>query len=431
MRKILCLLFLLLFPAQVFAFEATFPTEILQGSTMEIEVPKDTITSLEGALAGKPFTFYETSRIPKDSDRISRGEFIDLLFKNSSFEMPTKEIPLFSDVPSSSPYAESIYAARSLGIVQGYEDGKFHPYDYLTRAQAAKILILAFHPGATTKQTKIFNDLPRTHSLAGFMHQAIQTGLFQGYGDGTIKPDRHLNYSEAEILIIRAVDKELQTTRVMKQFYRGFVGLHRINDIGKKTLTLAASTPYGREEREATINVRGASYPTNSFRLAPSKTALFGDTAYNKTWEMIDGSKKTTNPTQLWEGAFIVPTEGEVSMGFGDKVYINGAFSGSHFGIDYANKTGTPVYASNDGIVTLSDYTPSYGNTVIIDHGQNVFTMYMHMSELKAIKGQSATKGELIGTIGATGIATGPHLHFTHFIGDVIVNSEEWFEGKF
>jgi murein DD-endopeptidase MepM/ murein hydrolase activator NlpD len=69
----------------------------------------------------------------------------------------------------------------------------------------------------------------------------------------------------------------------------------------------------------------------------------------------------------------------------------------------------------------------SYGNTIVIDHGQNVFTMYLHMSSLVANEGDRVKKGHLIGHMGSTGIATGSHLHFNHFIGDVIVDSGEWY----
>jgi murein DD-endopeptidase MepM/ murein hydrolase activator NlpD len=75
--------------------------------------------------------------------------------------------------------------------------------------------------------------------------------------------------------------------------------------------------------------------------------------------------------------------------------------------------------------------TPTYGNTIIIDHGQNIFTMYLHLSEMEVSPEDSVNKGDLIGLMGSTGVATGPHLHFTHFVGDIIVSSEPWYEGRY
>lgn len=433
MRRTVVLLLLVFFTSTpILAFETIFPKEASQGSTVEVRVPASDILSVEGNLSGRTIQFYKHTTVPSDDTPISRGEFLRLMFAYSN--LPKATIPTnppFPDVDLTSASAPAISQAMQLGIVHGYEDGKFYPDNSLTRAQAAKILITAFHPESVLDQPTTFTDMPRSHSLGGFMHQAIQAGFFRGYGDGTVKPDRALTYHEAELLIQRSSGSDSLPVREAQSYFRGFVGLHRVNDSGIKTLQLTAHTTSGSISKTVTITVKKQNYPTTSFRLAPSKTALFADGAYNKTWAMIDEAKKTTNSEQLWEGAFIVPTEGEVSMGFGDVVYINGAFSGSHFGIDYANKTGTPVYASNHGIVVLSDYTPSYGNTVIIEHGQNVFTMYMHMSELKVTKDQKVKKGDLVGLIGSTGIATGPHLHFTHFIGDVIVNSEEWFQNKY
>ena len=73
----------------------------------------------------------------------------------------------------------------------------------------------------------------------------------------------------------------------------------------------------------------------------------------------------------------------------------------------------------------------SYGNTIVIDHGYNIFTMYLHMDKLNVEKGQSVNKGDIIGLMGSTGIATGSHLHFTVFVGDIIVDNYEWYDGKF
>lgn len=432
MKKIILFFLFVVSIPYAHAFEVQVADTVPQGETLEIHVFTQNITNLKGTLAGKDIKLFEMEQMPSDFQSISRGEFLSMIFKNYQFhEAETYTGALFPDVPRSAEYGSVIYKARALHLINGYEDGNFHAYDSLTRAQAAKILMRAFSPAQTSEISLSFTDLLPTHSLSSYMYQAMQAGLFKGYGDGTIKPDRALNYSEAETLLKRVLHQDSLQERAQQKFFRGFVGLHRINDSGNKKLVLEAKLEGGATDTfEKNILVTKQKYKTESFSLPPSKTSLFEEEAYNKTWAMIDGAKKTTNPEKLWDGNFMIPTEGEVSMGFGDTVYINGKFSGSHFGIDYANKTGTPVWASNNGIVVFSDYTPSYGNVVIIDHGQNVFTMYMHMSERKASKDQEVKKGDVIGLIGATGIATGPHLHFTHFIGDVIVDSSEWYEGK-
>ncbi len=430
--KYILTLALLLLPISAEAQDLSYPKSMQQGSTMEILIPANNINSVRGSLNQKEVTFFTKDIRPDDYDLISRGTFMQLLLSSTTFPVTEEGFTLYPDVPLTHPYATSIYRATSLGIVNGYEDGSFHPEDSLTRAQAAKILLQSFQLSQVAERIPLFTDLPSSHSLAKFIIAAIQAGLFQGYGDGTVKPDRPLNYIEAEILLQRAANIYQLPPRELEPYFRGFIGIHRTKDIGQQDLTLEISYANGEKKKiNDVVTVVDTKYPTTSFSLPPSKTSLFANTAYNKTWELIDGAKYTTNPQQLWEGAFIIPTSGEVSMGFGNTVYINGAYSGSHFGIDYASNTGTPVSASNHGVVVLAEMTPSYGNTIIIDHGHNVFTMYMHLDKIHAAKAQQVTKGELIGEIGMTGIATGPHLHFTHFIGDVIVDSAEWFAGAY
>lgn len=112
------------------------------------------------------------------------------------------------------------------------------------------------------------------------------------------------------------------------------------------------------------------------------------------------------------------------SGGFGDRrefVYTDTAKKSAsiHWGIDWAAPTGTPVYASGDGEVMMSRKRISTGNTVIIRHFPGVFSLYYHLNRLKVKKGDIVKQGALIGTLGQTGIATGPHLHFEIRIGSV------------
>ena len=90
-----------------------------------------------------------------------------------------------------------------------------------------------------------------------------------------------------------------------------------------------------------------------------------------------------------------------------------------HRGIDYAAKTGTPVWSSGDGRVVESGYTRYNGNYVIIQHGNNVKTKYLHLHKRKVKKGQRIRQKQIIGTVGATGLVTGPHLHYEFLLNGV------------
>lgn len=98
--------------------------------------------------------------------------------------------------------------------------------------------------------------------------------------------------------------------------------------------------------------------------------------------------------------------------------YVNDALTSyRHSGTDYAVPKGTPVKALNRGRVNLSMFLTLTGNTVVIDHGFGLFTVYFHLDSLNVEKNQMVHQGDIIGTVGSTGFSTGPHLHYTTSIG--------------
>jgi murein DD-endopeptidase MepM/ murein hydrolase activator NlpD len=114
----------------------------------------------------------------------------------------------------------------------------------------------------------------------------------------------------------------------------------------------------------------------------------------------------------LWSGNFVKPVEADSTPSFGETRLLNEEKSDRHMGTDYPIKDGSPVHASNAGVVVLARALYYEGNCVIIDHGQKVFTIYMHLSRVDVKEGSHVRKDERIGLTGATGRVTGPHLHF-------------------
>ncbi len=116
---------------------------------------------------------------------------------------------------------------------------------------------------------------------------------------------------------------------------------------------------------------------------------------------------------RYWRGGFRPPLNGTASgTGFGVRRVVNGEPRAPHTGEDFAAGAGTPVLAANAGTVALIAEQFFAGKLVVLDHGQGLFTMYFHLAEIAVAPGERVARGQVIGRVGSTGRATGPHLHW-------------------
>ncbi len=117
-------------------------------------------------------------------------------------------------------------------------------------------------------------------------------------------------------------------------------------------------------------------------------------------------------PVIYWQGGFIWPIKSKILSPFGLRRYFNGQPRSPHSGIDLRAKENTPIKSPNHGLVVLVRNCYLSGNTVVIDHGGGLYTLYAHLSKVKVKQGQMVDKGQIIGFSGSTGRITGPHLHW-------------------
>lgn len=111
-------------------------------------------------------------------------------------------------------------------------------------------------------------------------------------------------------------------------------------------------------------------------------------------------------------GPSIYPTFGRLSDGWGTRLHPFYNRLAFHYGLDFANKIGTPIYATSDGEVTLTGYDPEYGKLIKIKHSNNFETRYGHLYNFQVSIGDKVRKGQIIAMMGSTGMSTGPHLHY-------------------
>ncbi len=119
---------------------------------------------------------------------------------------------------------------------------------------------------------------------------------------------------------------------------------------------------------------------------------------------------------------FMIPVEGIVTGVYGTQRYYNGEKGNYHNGHDIAADTGTPIYSPSSGKVTLTGDYYYNGKFVMINHGNNLISIFLHMNDIHVSRGSIIEKGDLLGTVGNTGLSTGPHLHWSVLLNNTYVD---------
>jgi len=188
------------------------------------------------------------------------------------------------------------------------------------------------------------------------------------------------------------------------------------DDIGKQTLRIYYAD--GKQEVKE-LNLKKREYNIQKINdlqqkyVNPPKDTL---DRIERESKIVAEARKTIEETDVpyYLSGFQMPVEGgRISGEFGGQRILNGEAKSPHNGIDIALPTGTPVFAMADGVVALRADTFYYnGNFILIDHGQGLSSMYVHLSKIVVENGQKVFIGQKIGEVGSTGRSTGPHLHW-------------------
>jgi murein DD-endopeptidase MepM/ murein hydrolase activator NlpD len=164
---------------------------------------------------------------------------------------------------------------------------------------------------------------------------------------------------------------------------------------------------------EKKIQVVRRRYPRILLKVAARYTAPNPDDQREiaKDKEIKADAFKTASADRAWKGSFAAPVDAPISDIFGVERVFNGSVQSTHQGLDFRVPSGTPIAAVNSGRVILARALFFEGNCVVIDHGQGLLTLYLHMSKFAVKEGDEVSKGQNLGLSGGTGRATGPHLH--------------------
>jgi murein DD-endopeptidase MepM/ murein hydrolase activator NlpD len=207
------------------------------------------------------------------------------------------------------------------------------------------------------------------------------------------------------------------------QFFRGrdgrtwyaLAGADVETSAGPSTLRISARLAEGgARDLTRTIEIHPAHYRTGSLTVSPKFVEPSPDALQQiKAEQALKDKVFAASATEpLWSASFRAPVTAPPTDSFGTRRTFNGKLASIHKGMDFRAAAGTPVRASNGGVVVLARPLYYEGNCVVIDHGLGLFTLYLHLSRIDVGEGQRLAAGDRLGLSGATGRVTGPHLHW-------------------
>jgi murein DD-endopeptidase MepM/ murein hydrolase activator NlpD len=224
---------------------------------------------------------------------------------------------------------------------------------------------------------------------------------------------------------VTGFDRSAACTLMANGTWRTIMGVDLDVTPGAHPLTVDAVSADGIPlTRAETVTIAEKEFPTRQLRVNPrfvrpprAVQARIAREA-RKLHRIFAG----TSAAVPWTRPFGLPIEGALVSGFGVRSVFNGEPRAPHSGADFASPAGTPVHAPGPGTVALSGSLYFTGGTIVIDHGQGLYSLFAHLSARLVRQNALVDEGQVIGRVGATGRVTGPHLHWTVRLGGTRVD---------
>jgi murein DD-endopeptidase MepM/ murein hydrolase activator NlpD len=255
--------------------------------------------------------------------------------------------------------------------------------------------------------------------------------LFSNTPPAPMGHDGEYSGKQGQVLVVKVKGKE-QATEVKGTFlnrtipffrefrpgqpagYIGLIGIDMQDEPG--TYELSVEVKQGEQAKQLSFNVQVAKekFTVEHLKLPKDKVDLDEKSTARWKAEQVQVKEALTENSRLklWHSNFVEPVSGKRTGIFGSVRIMNGQARNPHNGEDIGAPMGADVAATNDGIVRITVDHIFSGKGVFVDHGLGFYTMYFHLSEILVKDGDLVTAGQIIGKVGATGRATGPHLHW-------------------
>jgi murein DD-endopeptidase MepM/ murein hydrolase activator NlpD len=194
-----------------------------------------------------------------------------------------------------------------------------------------------------------------------------------------------------------------------KDSFKALLGIDLFTEPGKYNLNVSVNgTIFSRS-----VTVAKKKYPLQRLTLPKDMVVLSPENEARVEREQLKLAAIWPNETgRVWDGDFINPREGKIVTKFGVRRVINRIPKSPHSGVDVEATEGDEVHAPNNGVAVLIDEQFYSGKSLILDHGQGIYTMFFHLSKILVTPGQQVKKGDVIALVGSTGRSTGAHLHW-------------------
>lgn len=399
----------------------------------------------------------------KPNDNIKRIEFISLIVKSQGLQVRNLRQGEFWGMP----YIES---ALENNFIRFFEYGSMTEVafsKYISRQEMASIVVNAYiksggriDPLAFNAATAMLSDLDTVSP--DYISNAISSVALEfilGYPDGTFSPMKNATRSEAAVVSYRLLNKQgiipdgylpinvIVSKNNLEQGDLLDITVHHLSEGTEVSLnqdlysnfkwyksdnTLKGYIPTNyntkpgvyllkfTDSKTKNIVTKVIDIAARDFRVQHLKidTTIESSTrteeANAEYRKYFNPSREVSSQTRYYSEPFILPVKGRISTEFGESRTVNGSLTSyRHAGIDIAAPLNTNILATNRGKVTLAMPLILTGNSIVIDHGEGLFSVYFHLEKLNVTQGDIVERGQIIGTVGSTGFSTGPHLHFT------------------
>jgi murein DD-endopeptidase MepM/ murein hydrolase activator NlpD len=216
-------------------------------------------------------------------------------------------------------------------------------------------------------------------------------------------------------LRVRAFDKEAVPFQVDSRTWRVVVGIDLTTPPGTYMVDIDAGGGTAEDMATHALVVKPRAFPTRTITVAEGFVNPPPDTVARIQQEAreLEQLWQSSAPSRLWHGPFVRPVPDPANSAFGARSIFNGQPRSPHGGADFLSPAGRPIEAPNAGRIALARNLYFTGNTVVIDHGLGLFSLFAHLSAFGVEPGALVGTGDVVGRVGATGRVSGPHLHWT------------------